>query len=92
MRLDYSKLISALNITIGFLLLLSLGFFARNVLSAMQKKGIKPVSSISVEAKKQEKKSVQEYETMLQNNPFSIPAGTLKQSAPGTEQRESGEG
>jgi len=88
MRIDNPKLISALNITIGFLLLLSLGFFARNVLSAMQKKGIKPVSSISVEAKKQEKKSVQEYETMLQNNPFSIPAGSLKQAASGTEQKE----
>jgi general secretion pathway protein C len=54
----------------------------------MQKKGIKPVSSISVEAKKQEKKSVQEYETMLQNNPFSIPSGSLKQAASGTEQKE----
>ena len=88
MRLDYSKLISALNITIGFLLLLSLVFFARNVLSAVQKTGIKPVSSTSVEAKKQERKSVQEYEAILQSNPFSIPAGTLKQSTPGTEQRE----
>jgi cell division septal protein FtsQ len=92
MRIDHPKLISALNITIGFLILLSLGFFVMNILSAVQKTGIKPVSSISVEAKKQEKKSVQEYETMLQNNPFSIPAGTLKQSPQGTEQRESGEG
>jgi len=88
MRLDYSKFISVLNITMAFLLLLSLGFFARNVLSAVQKTGIKPVSSSSVEAKKQERKSVQEYEAILQSNPFSIPAGTLKQSTPGTEQRE----
>ena len=88
MRLDYSKFISVLNITMGFLLLLSLGFFARNVLSAVQKKGIKPVSSSSVEAKKQERKSVQEYEAILQSNPFSIPAGSLKQNTPGTEQRE----
>jgi len=88
MRLDYSKFISVLNITMGFLLLLSLGFFARNVLSAVQKKGIKPVSSSSVEAQKQERKSVQEYEAILQSNPFSIPAGSLKQNTPGTEQRE----
>ncbi len=88
MRIDYPKLISALNITMGFLLLLSLGFFARNVLSAVQKKGIKPVSSISVEDKKQERKSVQEYEAILQSNPFSIPVGSLKQAASGTEQKE----
>jgi len=88
MRLDYSKFISVLNITMGFLLLLSLGFFARNVLSAVQKTGIKPVSSISVEDKKQERKSVQEYEAMLPSNPFSIPVGSLKQAASGTEQKE----
>ena len=88
MRLDYSKFISVFNITMAFLLLLSLGFFARNVLSAVQKTGIKPVSSSSVEAKKQERKSVQEYEAILQSNPFSIPAGSLKQNTPGTEQRE----
>jgi general secretion pathway protein C len=88
MRIDNPKLISALNITIGFLLLLSLGFFARNVLSAVQKKGIKPVSSISVEDKKQERKSLQEYEAILQSNPFSIPVGSLKQAASGTEQKE----
>jgi general secretion pathway protein C len=88
MRIDNPKLISALNITIGFLLLLSLGFFARNVLSAVQKKGIKAVSSISVEDKKQERKSLQEYEAILQSNPFSIPVGSLKQAASGTEQKE----
>jgi type II secretion system protein C len=88
MRIDNPKLISALNITMGFLLLLSLGFFAMNVLSAVQKKGIIPVSSTSVEAKKQEKKSIQEYEAVLQSNPFSVPAGSLKQSTPGTEQKE----
>ena len=88
MRIDHPKLISALNITIGFLLLLSLGFFMMNILSAVQKTGIKPVSSISVEDKKQERKSVQEYEAILQSNPFSIPVGSLKQAASGTEQKE----
>jgi type II secretion system protein C len=88
MRIDNPKLISALNITIGFLLLLSLGFFAMNVLSTVQKTGIKPVSSISVEAKKQDKKSIQEYEAVYQSNPFSIQVGSLKQAASGTEQKE----
>lgn len=88
MRIDNPKLISALNITMGFLLLLSLGLFMRNVLSTVLKKEIKPVSSISIDTKKQERKSVQEYEAMLQSNPFSIPAGSLKQAASGTEQKE----
>jgi len=88
MRIAYLKVISGVNIVLGFLLLLSLGFFVSNVLSAVQKKGIAPLSSISGESKKQERKSVQEYEAILQSNPFSIPAGSLKQSASGTEQKE----
>jgi general secretion pathway protein C len=88
MRIDYPKLISALNITIGFLLLFSLGFFVMNVLSTVQKKGIKPVSPTRIESQKQEKKSIQEYEAVLQSNPFSVPAGSLKQAASGTEQKE----
>jgi type II secretion system protein C len=88
MRIDYPKLISALNITIGFLLLLSLGFFVMNVLSTVQKKGIKPVSPTRIESQKQEKKSIQEYEAVFQNNPFSITVGSLKQAASGTEQKE----
>lgn len=88
MRIDYTKLISGANIAIAFLLLLSLGFFASNVLSMVQKKGIKPVSSINIETKKQEKKSLQEYEAIFQNNPFSVPVGSLKQAVSGTEQKE----
>ena len=57
-------------------------------MSAVQKTGIKPVSSSSVEAKKQERKSVQEYEAILQSNPFSIPVGSLKQATSGREQKE----
>jgi type II secretion system protein C len=88
MRMDHPKIIAVVNVALGVLLLLSLGFFVRNVLSAVQKKGIKPVSSARVESKKQEKKSVQEYEALFQNNPFSIPFGSLKQIASGTDQKE----
>jgi general secretion pathway protein C len=88
MRIYNSKIITVLNVTIGFLILLSLGLFMRNVLSTVLKKEIKPVSSISIDTKKQERKSVQEYEAMLQSNPFSIPVGSLKQAASGTEQKE----
>jgi len=88
MRMSFPKIITVVNVAIGLLLLFSLGFFVRNVLSAVQKKGIKPVSSARIESKKQEIKSIQEYEAVFQNNPFSIPVGSLKQTASGAEQKE----
>jgi len=51
MRIYNPKIITVLNVAIGFLILLSLGFFVGNVLSAVQKKGIKPVSTTRIEAK-----------------------------------------
>ena len=85
LRYHYFKIVTVANIILGLLLLTSLGFFVNNIVMLVQKKDIKPVSSSPVESRKQEKKSIQEYETIFQNNPFGIPAGSLKHSSSGTE-------
>jgi len=86
--MSHPKIITVINGAIGLLILLSLGFFVRNVLSAVQKKGIKPVSYAQIASAKQEKKSLQEYETIFQKNPFSITVGSLKHNVSEAAQKE----
>jgi general secretion pathway protein C len=52
----------------------------------VQKKDMKPLSTAQVESKKHENKSIQEYEAIFQNNPFGIPAGSLKPNSSGMGQ------
>ncbi|MGO9138736.1 MAG: type II secretion system protein N [Syntrophales bacterium] len=82
----YLKIVTVVNITIGLLLLASLVFFARNIISVVQKKDMKPLSTTKIESKKHENKSIQEYEAIFQNNPFGIPAGSLKHNSAGMDQ------
>jgi len=82
----YFKMVIAVNITIGLLLLASLVFFARDIITVVQKKNVKSFSNAPIESRKHENKSIQEYEAILQNNPFGIPAGSLKHNSPGMDQ------
>ena len=75
----YLKIVTALNVTLGLLLIFVLGFFAKNIITMVQKKDIKSVSVASVALKKQENKDIKEYEVLLQTNPFGVSAGSLKQ-------------
>ena len=75
----YLKIVTVVNITIGLLLLASLVFFARNIITLVQKKDMKPLSTAQIESRKHENKSIQEYEALLQNNPFGVSAGSVKQ-------------
>jgi general secretion pathway protein C len=75
----YLKIVTVVNITIGLLLLASLVFFARNIITVVQKKDMKPLSTAPIESRKHENKSIQEYETLLQTNPFGVSAGSVKQ-------------
>lgn len=88
MRMYPPKTITVINVALGLLILLFLGFFVRNVLSVVQKKGIKPISYTHIVPKKQEKKSVQEYETIFQGNPLSITVGSLRHNVSGMAQKE----
>jgi len=85
-KYHYLKIVTVMNITLGLLLLACLVFFTRNIITAFQKKDMKPLSTAQVESKKHENKSIQEYEALFQNNPFGIPAGSLKPNSPGMGQ------
>jgi general secretion pathway protein C len=75
----YLKIVTVVNITIGLLLFASLVFFARNIITVVQKKDFKPLSTAPIESRKYENKSIQEYEALLQINPFGVSAGSVKQ-------------
>jgi general secretion pathway protein C len=75
----YLKIVTALNVTLGLLLIVALGFFVRNIITVVQKKGMKSVSVAPIESKKHENKDIKEYEELLQTNPFGVSAGSLKQ-------------
>lgn len=82
----YLKIVTVVNITIGLILLASLVFFARNIITVVQKKDMIPLSTAQVESRKHENRSIQEYEGIFQNNPFGILAGSLKHNSPGMDQ------
>jgi general secretion pathway protein C len=75
----YLKIVRVVNITIGLLLLASLVFFARNIITVVQKRDMKPLSTATIESRKHENKSIQEYEALLQINPFGVSVGSVKQ-------------
>ncbi len=75
----YLKIVTALNVTLGLLLIVVLGFSARNIITLVQKKDMKSVSVAPIASKKHENKDIKEYEALLQTNPFGVPAGSLKQ-------------
>ncbi len=77
-RHHYLKIVTALNVTLGLLLIVVLGFFAKNIITVVQKKDMKPLSTAPIESRKHEKKDIKEYEALLQTNPFGVSAGSLK--------------
>ena len=81
MKFDTAKILTVVNGFIGVLLIVALGFFVRNILMVVQKKDIKPVLPLAVEARNIEKKTIQHYDSILQINPFGVPAGSLKGNA-----------
>jgi general secretion pathway protein C len=77
-RHHYLKIVTVLNVALGLLVIIALGFFVRNIITVVQKKDMKPLSTVPIEFRKQENKSIQEYEALLQTNPFGVSAGSLK--------------
>ena len=75
----YLKIVTALNVTLGLLLIVALGLFARHIITVVQKKIMAPLSTAPVESRKHENKSIQVYEALLQTNPFGVSAGSVKQ-------------
>lgn len=68
------KIVTVVNITLGMLILVSLGFFARSIVTPFHKKNVRPVSSFARGAIRPVNESFQEYETLIRKNPFDVPA------------------
>lgn len=77
MKFHYAKIITAVNVAIGLLLLISIGFLVRDILMVVQKKDMMSASASPVEYRKGEKNRMQHYDAIFQHNPFGIPAGSL---------------
>jgi general secretion pathway protein C len=75
----HSRLLAIPNATMGALLLITILFFLRDIIiTSVDKKGVKPAYSPRVETQRQERRSFQDYDIILRNNPFGFPAGQLK--------------
>lgn len=77
----HSRLLAILNATMGALLLIAILFFLRDIITSVDKKGVKPAYPPHVETQRQERRSFQAYDIILRNNPFGFPAGELKSLA-----------
>jgi len=74
----HSRLLAILNATMGALLLIAILFFLRDIITSVDKKGVKPAYLPRVETQRQERRSFQTYDIILRNNPFGFSAGQLK--------------
>lgn len=75
------KLLTLFNLLIGFLLLVSVLMFAKDLLSSLYVKSVKSPLPATAERGRVEKATLQEYEIILRNNPFGFTAGPLKNLA-----------
>jgi len=85
-KIQYLKIVTAMNIIMGMLVLASLVFFTRSIITAVHNKDVKPVSSFTQKAIKPVTESFQEYETLLRNNPFGISAMPTKDAYAETDE------
>ena len=73
-KIHYLKIVTGMNLILGMLILVCLGFFARSIVTAAHEKNVKPVSSFVQRAIRPVNESFQEYETLLRTNPFGVSA------------------
>lgn len=77
-KIHYLKIVTGVNITLGMLILVSLSFFARSIVTPFHKKNVIPVSSFALGAIRPVNESFQEYVTLLRKNPFGVSAVSAK--------------
>ena len=85
-KIHYLKIVTVANIILGMLILVSLGFFARSIGTAVHEKNVKPVSSSAQRAIRPVNESFQEYETLLHTNPFGVSAVSTKDASAGADE------
>lgn len=78
---DQLKIVTAVNILLGISILVSLGYFAGGIVTAVQKKNVIPVSSFAQKPIRLVNESIQEAETLLLKNPFGVSAVAAKDAA-----------
>lgn len=78
-------MIIAANVVLGAAILASLFFFARTISDAVQKKERRHVSHPITTHMKQTEPGMEAYESVIRNNPFGVPAGSLKAPNGGAE-------
>jgi len=71
---------------LGILLITALGFLGRSILTAVHKRNSASAPSSPALMVQQEAETLRKYDPLLQNNPFGISAGSLKNLPSGTEQ------
>lgn len=75
------KTVTALNTILGMLILVSLGFFARSIVTALPAKNVKPAPPFAGRATGPATGSLREYETLLRKNPFGVSAVSAKDAS-----------
>ena len=80
-KIHYLKIVTVVNITLGMLILVSLGFFARSIVTPFHKKNVIPVSSFALGAIRPVNESFQEYKILLRKNPFGVSAVSAKDAS-----------
>lgn len=80
------KLLSAINLLLGFLLLLAILMLARTLVLTTYKKSVRPEAQTRLIPRNLTGRNLQDYEVILKNNPFGFAAGPLKSISAGTEQ------
>ncbi len=79
--LGHSRLLVMLNVTVGILLLFAVLFFLRDIVTSIDTKGGNPGYSPRVGTQLQGRRSLQDYDVILRNQPFGFPAGQLQSLA-----------
>lgn len=80
------KLLTATNLLLGLLLIISILMSARDIISILYKKAAVSKVSARHDSTSVNKKNLREYEGILRNNPFGFSAGSLSPISSGAEQ------
>ena len=80
-----AKLLTLLNIILGAAILVSMVFFIRSLSEISQKKSARLPANSSAKPLLQRESGMQIYDVVIRNNPFGVPAGSLKNLSTGAE-------
>jgi len=80
-----AKLITLLNVVLGAAILVSMIFFVRTLSGIVPPKSERHMSALSAKSLSQRESGIPAYDAIIRNNPFGVPAGSLKSQSSGAE-------